>query len=198
MVYEIAERPDRVEVVGATADEIRDALTLLDRVRARQREHAAAVRDELTAAAIDAGMPLATGPALIQAERLATRRASLLAQPTYSYEELGDLIGIDSTSSVRTWLHRRRQERSLFSVTQSGRTVIPAFQFDPEGRPRADLRPLLEALLAGGVDGWQLWAWLTSPSNLLSGEVPEAVAATNPARATRAALRFVAQLAPGG
>ncbi len=197
MAYEIAEQPDRVEVVGASADEVREALALLDRVRARQRGHAAAVRDELTAAVLDAGMPLATGPSLAQAERLAARRASLLGQPSYSNEELRDVVGQKSASSARTWLHRRREERSLFSVTYSGRTVIPAFLFDSEGRPRDELKPMLEALLSGGVDGWQLWTWLTNPSNLLSGEIPEAVAATDPARATRAAERFVAQLAPG-
>jgi len=49
---------------------------------------------------------------------------------------------------------------------------------------------MLDVLLNGGIDGWPLWTWLTSPTSLLSGQTPEAVAKTAPERAMTAATRF--------
>ena len=78
----------------------------------------------------------------------------------------------------------------MFAVTHNGRTLIPAFQLDQFRGARPELRPMLDVLLQGGVDGWPLWTWLTSPTSLLSGQTPETVARTAPERAMRAATRF--------
>jgi hypothetical protein len=48
----------------------------------------------------------------------------------------------------------------------------------------------LAELRAACVDGWESWTWLTSPSSYLSGDVPEQVAVTDPARAAQDAARF--------
>jgi hypothetical protein len=69
---------------------------------------------------------------------------------------------------------------------------VPAFQITAAGEPRPELRPLLQELLVTGIGGWAAWTWLTAPGSVLSGEVPEQVTATDPARALRAATRFAA------
>lgn len=78
-----------------------------------------------------------------------------------------------------------------FAVAAGDGAAAPAFQFDETGAVRAELRPILEVLCGAGVGGWQLWVWLTTPTPLLSGEVPERLARTEPARVLRAAQRFV-------
>lgn len=110
----------------------------------------------------------------------------------FTHDTLQQLRGDRQTSSTRTWVARKRDARELFTVTHDGQTIVPAFQFTSDGSLRAELRPLLEALAAGGVDGWQLWTWLTSPSSLLSGGVPHEVAWMQPERALRAGQRFAA------
>ncbi len=69
--------------------------------------------------------------------------------------------------------------------------MVPAFRVTADGEPRPELRLLLEVPRGAGIDGWAAWAWLTSPSSFLAGEVPEQVAASDPGRALRAATRFV-------
>ncbi|MBY3555891.1 hypothetical protein HGI15_21215 [Modestobacter lapidis] len=49
---------------------------------------------------------------------------------------------------------------------------------------------MLERLLGAGIDDWTAWTWLAQPSSLLSGEVPERTAVTDPERALRASTRF--------
>lgn len=61
----------------------------------------------------------------------------------------------------------------MFTVPDGVRAIIPAFQLDNAGEPRGDLAPLLAVLLPAGVDGWELWTWLTSPTSLLSGDIPD-------------------------
>ena len=81
----------------------------------------------------------------------------------------------------------------MFTVPDGVRAIIPAFQLDNAGEPRGDLAPLLSVLLPAGVDGWELWTWLTSPTSLLSGDIPEVVAAANVDRALTAPQRFAAR-----
>jgi hypothetical protein len=68
--------------------------------------------------------------------------------------------------------------------------LIPAFQLDEHGEPRAELQPILSVLDAGNVKGWSLWTWLTKPTSFLSGSVPQDVARTDPQRVQYAARRF--------
>jgi hypothetical protein len=123
---------------------------------------------------------------------LAAHRNALLATPFHTYASLSEQRGDSSESNTRTWVARRRHSRKLFTVDHEGRTLIPAFQFDEHGELRAELAPMLSALADGGVQGWSLWTWLTTPTSYLSGEIPERVASADSARALRAAQRFTA------
>ncbi|MCZ2826011.1 MULTISPECIES: hypothetical protein [unclassified Modestobacter] len=131
-----------------------------------------------------------TGGSAGGAQRLAAHRARLLATEVFTYDTLQRLRGDRQASSTRTWVARTCAARELFTLTHDGQTIVPAFQFAADKSLRPELRPLLEALAVGGVDGWQLWTWLTSPSGLLSGGVPHEVVRTQPKRALRAAQRF--------
>ena len=190
--YEIAERSDHVEVRGVSRRRIAEALDLLERVRAVQAEHAAATRDELVHTLMASNVALTPPATVAQAQRLASHRDALLATPLYTHASLRELRGDAKESSTRTWLSRRKAEKKVFTVTHNGRTLIPAFQLDDRGEPRLELQPLLATLQGAGVHGWALWTWLTSPTSLLSGEVPEQLVRTTPKRALRAAERFAA------
>lgn len=193
--YQVAERAGVVEVVGADPDEVREALDLLAQFRRQQRSSVARVHSALMSAALEAGLPFVPPAALSQAQALAQHHAELLAQGAYSSAELAKLTGSASQSTVRTWLSRQRTAHALFAVKAEGRTLVPAFLFSKDGEPRRELRALIEPMAERGVDGWQLWTWLTSPSSLLSGEIPERVAVQDEKRAARAAQRFAAQIA---
>ena len=190
--YDIAEHSDHVEVRGVSGRHVTEALLLFEKVRAVQAEHAAATRGDLLHALMIQNVSLLPPATLAQAQRLATRRAALLATPVLTHESLRELRGDASVSSTRTWVTRRRDAHALFTVTHNGRTLIPAFQLDDHGEPRAELQAILSALIETGVQGWPLWTWLTTPTSFLSGGIPEHVARTAPARVLRAAERFAA------
>ncbi len=190
--FQVAERSDHVEVRGVSHDEVVEALELRDKIRAVQADHVAASRADLLRAMMVSNVSLTPPASLAQAQRLASHRDALLATPVFTYGTLQQLRGDAKESSTRAWVARRRDAHAVFTVSYKGRTLIPAFQFDDDGEPRAELQPILSTLVGAGVDGWTLWTWLTSPTSLLSGEVPEHVARTAPARALRAAQRFAA------
>lgn len=193
--YDIAERADHVEIRGVSPDEVTEALELLDKVRAVQADHVAASRGDLVRALMLNNVSLIPPASLGQAQRLATHRDSLLATPVFTYETLQKLRGDARESTTRTWLARRRDAEMVFTVAYKGRTLIPAFQFSEDGEPREELEPILSTLMRARVQGWPLWTWLTSPTSLLSGGIPEQVARSAPGRALRAAQRFAARRA---
>ncbi|MBI3212225.1 MAG: hypothetical protein HYZ38_00250 [Mycobacterium sp.] len=188
--YDIAEHADHVEVRGVSRGRVAEALDLLDRVRALQADHAADTRETLVRTLMAGNVPLTPPATVAQAQRLAGHRDALLASGVLTQSSLSQLRGDSRPSSTRTWLARRKQARALFTVSHGGRTLIPAFQLDEHGEPRPELQPILAVLLDAGVHGWTLWTWLTSPTSLLSGEVPERLARTAGQRVLRAAQRF--------
>jgi hypothetical protein len=176
----------------ANRAELTEFLELFTVIRTLQAEHVEASREDLMRALMGQGVNLTPTASLSQAQRLATHRNMLLATPFHSYASLGQQRGDSSDSNTRTWVARRREAHELFTVSHNGRALIPGFQFDEHGELRAELAPLLSALVNGGIHSWALWTWLTSPTSFLSGEIPERVASTDPARALRAAQRFAA------
>jgi len=190
--YQVSERADHLEVRGVSRRDVEEALALIGKVRVLQADHVAATRADLLRTLMAGTVTLTPPAALAQAQRLAGHRDALLASPIFTHETLRELRADAKTSSTRTWLTRRRENREIFTVTHNGRTLIPAFQFDETGRPRPELQPVLAALADAGISGWALWTWLTTPTALLSGEVPEALARRSPARVLRAAQRFAA------
>lgn len=171
-------------------DDLAEALELLEPIRTLRAEHVEAIRGDLLHLLMSREVNLIPPATLTQVQRLATHRAALLATPVFTHETLSELRGDKSVSSTRTWLARRRDAHALFTVSYNGRTLIPAFQVDERGEPRAELQPILSVLDEGGVRGWSLWTWLTKPTSFLSGDVPEKTARTDPERALHAAERF--------
>ena len=188
--YDVAEHSDHVEVRGFSGDDVLEALRLLDTVKGLQAAQVSDKRGDLVRALMTSNISLTPPASVAQAQRLASHRDALLATPVLTYDTLRLLRGEPKESSTRTWFARRRAGHAVFAVTHNGRTLIPAFQLDQFGQPRPELQPMLDVLLHGGVDGWQLWTWLTSPTSLLSGQTPETAARTAPERAMTAAARF--------
>jgi hypothetical protein len=215
--YDIAERRDYLEIRGVSRDELTEVLELVepirtlqaenvvrgfglaealeqlvDLIRTLQAENVEAIRGDLLQVLMSREVSLTPPATVTQVQQLATHRAALLVTPVLTYETLSELRGDKTVSSTRTWLARRRDAHTLFTVNHNGRTLIPAFQIDERGEPRIELRPILSVLSEGGVQGWSLWTWLTKPTSFLSGGVPEEVARTDAERALHAAQRFAA------
>ncbi len=138
------------------------------------------------------GVPVA----LLQAARLARVRRTLLDSAWFTYDSLADARGA-TEQATRFAVTRAVNERRLLAVPTDLATLIPAFQLDAAAEPRADLADVLDPLLAHRADPWRIWGWLTQPAGLLSGEIPEQVAA-DPARHGEAvtAARLVAGRLP--
>lgn len=114
--------------------------------------------------------------ALVQVARQAKVRAELTATPSHSYESLAQARG-ESVNATRFFVHKSADNHQVLLVRADELLLIPAFQFDEAGAPRADLAEVLPPLLAAGMDQWQVWGWLTQPAALLGGAVPERAAA---------------------
>ncbi|WP_141015056.1 hypothetical protein [Nocardioides sambongensis] len=119
--------------------------------------------------------------ALVQLRRLVRVRAGLLASPVLGYAGLAELRGV-SENAARFAAHKESDRHRLLLVPHEGEVLVPGFQLTAEGELREELAPVLAPLLAGGLDPWQVWAWLTQPAGLLGGMVPER-AATDPEEA---------------
>jgi hypothetical protein len=113
---------------------------------------------------------------LLVIARQARLRADLLASPWFSYETLARRRGT-SLEATRFAVHKAGNEHRLLVVAADERTLVPAFQLDADGELRPELLPVLEPLLAAGMEPWRAWAWLTQPAALLGGQVPERAAA---------------------
>jgi hypothetical protein len=109
---------------------------------------------------------------LVLIARQARLRAALLETPWFGYETLAAVRGA-SVDATRYAVHKAEQTHRLVVVAVEGRAVVPAFQLTDEGEVRPDIAPLLEPLLAAGMDPWRVWAWLTQPAALTLGRAPE-------------------------
>ena len=113
---------------------------------------------------------------LLVIARQARLRSELLASPWHTYETLASV-------AAPPW--RPPGSRCTRPATSTGcsswrptraRWCRPSSS-TARGEVRAELLPVLEPLLAAGMDPWRVWAWLTQPAALLSGQVPERAAA---------------------
>ncbi len=135
---------------------------------------------------------------LLQLARQARLREELLTGAWFTYETLGAVRGT-SVDAARFFIHKTASLNRLLVVTHEGSVLVPAFQLTPAGEPRADLAPVLQPLLAAGMDPWRAWIWLTQAAALLGGLVPEQ-AATDPEVAdvvAHAAVRLAERVAAG-
>lgn len=108
---------------------------------------------------------------LVQAAHLARVRRELLDSEWFTYDTLAEVRGA-SVEATRFAVTRAIAEHRLLGVPTELALLVPAFQLDAAGEPRPELAGLLSPLLAGGVDPWRVWGWLTRPAALLGGLVP--------------------------
>lgn len=113
--------------------------------------------------------------ALVRLRRESRVRAALLDGGWLDYAGVGRLRGV-SENAARFALHKAAERRAVLLVQHEGATLVPAFQLDDEGQVRSELLAVIEPLLAGGVDPWRAWVWLTTPAGLLGGAVPHEAA----------------------
>ncbi len=113
---------------------------------------------------------------LVGAARESRLRAELLTSPCLTYATLAERRGT-SLDATRFVVHKTASDNRLLIVNHEGTVLVPAFQLTAAGEPRPDLAPVLSPLLAGGMDPWKAWIWLTQPAGLLGGLVPEQAAA---------------------
>lgn len=133
---------------------------------------------------------------LLLIARQARLRQELMAASWFSYDTLAALRGA-SVNATRFAVHKADDEHRLLVVPTETGVVVPGFQLTPDGEPRPELQPVVQPLLAAGMDPWRAWAWLTQPAGLLGGQVPERLAA-DPAEADlvrHAAVRLAERVA---
>lgn len=181
-----------IVVIGVGEGDVRQALELLVAARGVQRDMTNLHADALLAAMTAAGIPALPEPNAVLAQRRSVLRRRLLASGSFSNKDIAVLRDINE-SSARTFVAREREKHRLFTVKHEGRTLVPQILLDADGEPTAVCRAV-EALVPLGLDGWELWSWLASPSGWLSGEVPAEVLAADPERAMAAVRAYASEL----
>lgn len=109
---------------------------------------------------------------LVLIARQARLRAALLETAWFTYETLAEVRGA-SVDATRYAVHKAAQTHRLLVVPVEERVVVPAFQLTDNGEVRPELLPVLDPLLAAGMDPWRAWSWLTQPAALTLGRAPE-------------------------
>lgn len=184
-----------VEVVGLSEQEVRHAVTLLQAVQHRQLRARDALQARVNQTMLDANTPLVPAASQNQIQRSAALRDDLLVSHGYeTYASLAESRGMRE-SSVRAWVARARERGELFTVKVGGQVVIPAVQLTADGLLDQQVVRLVKPLLVADLDPWSSWAWLCTPTGLLSGDVPSEAVRSNPLRALRAASRYADELA---
>jgi len=113
--------------------------------------------------------------ALVRLRRESRVRAALLDGGWLDYAGVAGLRGV-SVNAARFALHKAAERRTVLLVPHEGAVLVPAFQLDDAGEVRGELLPVIEPLLAAGIDPWRAWVWLTTPAGLLGGAVPHEAA----------------------
>lgn len=188
----VSSTDDVVQVEGLTQDEVEFALELAHEVKSEQMRARTVLSTHVQKAMLDGLIPLVPHASQRQVQRNADVRRRLLAdEGAETFSSLAELRGT-TESSARTWITRSRKTRRMFTVEVQGRTLIPSVLLMESGDIDARVSSLCRPLIDAGLDGWELWSWLTSPNGLLSGAIPARVARSNPHRAHRAAVRHAA------
>ncbi|MFB9777542.1 hypothetical protein [Brevibacterium otitidis] len=192
--FHVSDVNDHLEVVGASKEELEQALALIRASRYRKVEARAAFASYVRQRMFDESAALISLASQKQVQRSAGLRQHLMDVEGFeTYASLAETRN-SLESSVRTWVSRKRKRNELFTIELNGATMIPTVQLTNSGDADPRIVELMRPLLDAGLDGWSLWAWLTQPNGLLSGEVPAEVVKTNTRRAVRAADRYAAEI----
>jgi len=116
--------------------------------------------------------------ATLRAENRALRSKFASAHPCVPVS--GDMVN---------WL----KSRMIFAVRHKGGELVPAFQFDGDGRPRPIIREVLN-LLPSQLSPWQVAFWFASANSWLGGLAP-CEALDSPKRVIEAARMEAADIA---
>lgn len=99
-----------------------------------------------------------------------------------------------SQEDAKTWVEDQVKAGKLFTVSHLDGVLIPQVLFTERGTINAPVSELAYALRHANIGAWHTWAWLVSPSGLLSGDIPAEVVQKNQARAFTAAQRHIAEV----
>lgn len=150
----------------------------------------AAAGEELTERLLPQEPPIPSERALLMARRNAEARWRLLEEFGY---RTGEQVGEGRSRASNKWAYasRLRRERKIFAVGWHGKTLYPAFQFDPiSGEPRRVVRDVLAALPVAEMTEWEVALWWASANGWLDGgERPVDVIDDDPAAVVEAARR---------
>lgn len=195
--YEVRAVQDHVEVIGLSLNDVEEALQLAQQVSAARLELRRSFEGQINRILLERAGDLLPSASQRQIQRTADLRQSLLAENgAETYKSLATLRDT-KPSSVRTWVSRARERGELFTINLQGTTLIPRVQLTEDGNLHPAITPLVRTLLSADLDAWSLWAWLTSPTGLLSGDIPAEIAPVKPSRAQKAADRYAAELERG-
>lgn len=92
----------------------------------------------------------------------------------------------------------RTQGSAVLVLADAEGPVYPTFQFTDTGDLRPELATHVAVLQDAGLSPCKIWAWLTEPVSLLSGDIPEQVVASSPRRVERAVRRYADRYRAGG
>ncbi|KAA1376400.1 hypothetical protein [Aeromicrobium fastidiosum] len=123
-------------------------------------------------------------------------QARLLESGVLDLETLRSQRRDPNTAATADWA--RTQGSAVLVLADAAGPVYPTFQFTDTGDLRPELAPHVAVLQDAGLSPWLVWAWLTEPVALLSGDVPEQIMVTNPRRAGRAVRRYADRYRVGG
>lgn len=189
-----SEREIEFELHGLTHTEVQDAINAYAKhvqLRVQARAELRATVDR----AYVSDLPLISEATQKQAVRSADAHVRLIEdEGAVTYKTLSELRGTRE-SGARSWVNRLRRGNLLFTVEVKGKTLIPTVQLSADGQLNEHISEhLVKPLLSAGMEPWALWSWLTSPTGLLSGEIPAEAVANNQKRVLRAVERQVADL----
>ena len=188
-----------LELQGLTQDQAQEAINTYAKHVELRVHMRAQLRESIDHAYMD-DLPLVSEATQKQAKRTANARVRLIQdEGVATYQSLAGMRGTGQ-GGARSWVNRLRRRNLLFTVEVNGKTLIPVVQLTADGQlDELVSEHLVKPLLSAGMEPWSLWSWLTSPTGLLSGEVPATVVHTETERVERAVRRRIADLAfPAG
>ena len=191
--------PSKLELQGLTQAEAQEAINTYAKHVELRVHMRAQLREAVDHAYMD-DLPLVSEATQKQAKRTANARVRLIQdEGAATYHSLAEMRGTGQ-GGARSWVNRLRRDNLLFTVEVNGKTLIPMVQLTSDGQlDELVSEHLVKPLLSAGMEPWSLWSWLTSPTGLLSGDIPAVIVHTATDRVDRAVQRHIADLAlPAG
>ncbi len=121
-----------------------------------------------------------------QARRNALARAAFLEEVALldatTVADRAGSVAKNRRETASRWLRERR----VFAISNRGRQLFAAFQFDDDGHPRPAIAKVVAALRPQGLDGWPLALWWVTPHDELDYQRPLDLIGEQPTRVVEA------------